>query len=275
MVKACLRPTGRRIATAALGSALMLATASCKPEFEERSSGVSSVRILAVKSEPAEAWPGTTIQYRALSVDQAGPRPDLPINWAYCTLPRPASELNDTTLACFGESGPEIVTLPASGVELPGKLPESACNQFGPDLPNVEPGEPVRRPADPDATGGYYQPLRLLVPIGGQYLFTLAETRIRCNLPGATGEVLTAYRKEYRANTNPALTSVVAFTRGSPDGIALTSVETAPGEVDAPLAVVPGERVLWTVTWADCPVSAHCGDGVCTWDEAPEACPAD
>src|SRR5437016_14286088 len=88
-------------------------------------------------------------------------------------------------------------------------VPYNAYNQFGPDLPNI-PGQPPGRPADPDSTGGYYQPVRLAVNRGDHFDFTVGETRLVCNLPGATAEVLLDYQKRYRANQNPEIATVVA-----------------------------------------------------------------
>src|SRR5260221_9472859 len=152
-----------RMFPAGIGLASLVSTgAGCQPEFEDRASSITSLRILAVRSDPAEAAPSTTIQYEALVGDATGTRHDVPIEWAYCTLPKPVSETNDINVACFG-AGPFIKPFPTSGQvvtwEIPS-FPDNSCNQFGPDLPNTQ---PQGRPPDPDSTGGYYQPIRTAV----------------------------------------------------------------------------------------------------------------
>lgn len=173
-------------------------------------------------------------------------------------------------------------------------LPVKACNQFGPDPPQIE-GQPASRPTDPDATGGYYQPVRLLVDTGGQYLFTLGETRIACNLPGATAEVLQSYRQFYHLNHNPEIERVIVLTQARPSGITFVS-DSAQPEVMAPrgagfdgfdasglaptdvgwaLLAKPGEHLLISVDWPSCPETGVCGDNICTPEEGVDNCPAD
>jgi hypothetical protein len=228
--------------------------AACKPEFDNRNSQVMGMRILAVQSEPPEAPPrddqgmDVKIHYKALVVDQAGPRPDAPVDWAYCTLPKPTSELNDTTIFCFYPYANWIKPFGTPGTEETGTLPgdpsTNGCNQFGPDVPNI-PGQPPSRPADPDATGGYYQPLRLLLNTGAEYSYNLAQTRLRCNLPGATSDVVKAYGLRYKVNTNPILDRVVAFTVARPAGVDVF-------EGGDPLVVGVGEAVVIAAEWAAC-----------------------
>jgi hypothetical protein len=251
--------------------ALAVATAACKPEFDDRNSEVLGLRVLAVSSTPAEAKPGTTIEYRALVVDETGERSDMPIDWAFCTLPKPTSELNDVAFKCFSPTGTSIEEIGTSPVSAEGMLPSdvstNGCNQFGPDIPKIE-GQPASRPADPDETGGYYQPLRLLINLGDRYQFTLAQTRLACNLPGATGEVFAAFRKRYRLNENPRIDAVVAYTRDNPQG---TLVQADTDTV----SVHVGEQIRVTAAWAACPCEPACGDDVCGIDETDDSCAAD
>src|SRR5262249_47970952 len=90
---------------AAIAAALLLSAGSaCKPEFAERASQVTSLRVLAVGSDPAEADPLQTnkmVQYSALVVDPKGPRDDAQVQWTFCTDPKPVNELNDVSNTCF------------------------------------------------------------------------------------------------------------------------------------------------------------------------------
>jgi hypothetical protein len=259
----------------------VVSVAACKPEFDNRNSQVTGLRILAVEADPPEAPPvddlgmDVEIKYKALVVDATGPRPDAAVDWAYCTLPKPTSELNDTTIFCFYPSADWIKPFGTPGTEETGTLPGNGCNQFGPDVPSI-PGQPPSRPADPDATGGYYQPMRLLLNTGAQYSYDLAQTRLRCNLPGATSDVVKAYGDRggttgrYKLNTNPIIDRVVAFTGAQPGGMDVY-------EGGEPLVVGAGEAITLVALWAACPTPATkvCGDGICTPGETVTDCPAD
>jgi hypothetical protein len=249
------------------------AVAGCQPEFAERTSFVADLRVLGVRSEPAEGKPGTTINYTALVGDSTGTRQDVPIEWAYCTLPKPVSELNDVNTACFLASGDFIQPFPMSGVAVSGQIPlmpENACNQFGPDVPDTK-DMPKGRPADPDHSGGYYQPIRLLVNRSDHYDFVLGETRISCNLPGATIEVALDYVRRYRQNQNPEIGRVIATTVDQPDGVDLLPEPTG----DSGFVASPGEQARFTLVWDKCPAEPSCGNGFCEAMETPTDCPED
>src|SRR5882672_4342413 len=85
-----------------------------------------------------------------------------------------------------------------------------ACKQFGPDVPMVMPGQTPGRPVDPDPTGGYYQPVRLIAPEEGVDIVGLGETRLACGLAGASPDLLEAFQGRYHANINPAVESLSA-----------------------------------------------------------------
>src|SRR6185369_17204063 len=116
---------------------------------------------------------------------------------------------NDVSTRCFSPDESILEHFESTGVAVAHAIPTmpNACNQFGPDVPDTK---PPGRPADPDATGGFYQPLRLLVNRGDHYDLTLAETRISCHLPGATSEVVRDYNQRYRPNENPAVKALTA-----------------------------------------------------------------
>jgi hypothetical protein len=247
---------------------------ACQPEFAERASMVTGLRVLGVRSEPAEGPPGTLIHYSALAGDYQGTHKDVPIQWWYCTLPKPVSELNDVSTSCFlTEGGDYLIPFPDTGVEVSGEIPlmpDNACNQFGPDVPNTK-DKPPGRPADPDSTGGYYQPVRLLVDQGITYDFVLGETRISCNLPGATAEVLVDYRKRYRKNQNPEIRNVIATTVDTPNGVVLRTEEQG----DSGFVASPGEQVRFSLYWDECPSEPACGNSFCEGGEDTTTCPED
>jgi hypothetical protein len=262
-------PFCKRTFGAALAALIAQVGLGCQPEFVDRASAIATERVLAVRSVPAEGAPTTTIQYTALVGDVRGTRTDVPIDWAYCTLPKPVSETNDINTLCFG-TGPFIKPFGAAGHSVSADIPsgrDNACNQFGPDLPDI-PGQPPGRPADPDSTGGYYQPIRLAVNQGNHFDFSVGETRLTCNLPGATTEVLVDYRNRYRPNENPEVASLVAST--APD---VPLMPEAMG--DSGLAVSPGATVSLTASWLDCPTEPACGNGFCEANEDTVNCAAD
>ncbi len=71
--------------------------------------------------------------------------------------------------------------------------------------------------ADPDGTGGFYQPIRVRVDDPSE-AYVLGEVRLRCGLPGATPAQSAEFRESYVVNTNPAITSVVRT--GDPNAVA-------------------------------------------------------
>lgn len=240
--------------------------AGCVTEFDERASKIEAVRVLGIRSTPAEAKPGEAVSYEALVVGPGGELTEAPFDWAFCTRPSSASELNDVSIDCFRRSAPYIVAL---GTEktASGQLPVNACGQFGPDGSQAKPGEPTGRPADPDVTGGYYQPLRLLVSQGQRPLLALGTTRLSCGLPGATQEVLQAFKARYRPNENPRLSQVTVLA-------STQAVLSDSGSV-SPRVVERGETLHLRASWPSCPVTPTCGDGICSPGEDKASCAED
>jgi hypothetical protein len=124
-----------------------------------------------------------------------------------------------------------------------GIVPADACRLFGPERPPGKPGEPAGRAADPDGTGGYYQPGIVRAPGTGDTLF---EVRVRCGLAGATQEQVAAFERTYRNNTNPALSDVV-ITRA-------TGAASVPDGDE--IVVAPGEELRVRASWPACPDDA-------------------
>ncbi len=246
----------------------VVALAGCRPAFSDRSSSLHDERVLAIQSSPAQAAPGDDVSYKALVASPKGTLDSLAIDWAYCTQPKPVNELNDVSVECFVRRGDQIVRL-GTGPTAKGTIPDDACRQFGPDVPQASAGQPAGRPTDPDATGGYYQPLRLFVPVTtGGTLLALGSTRITCGLPDATQSEFEDYQQRTRPNENPTL-AAVELVRGQnaeplSDANATTLTE-----------VKPGEKVVLRASWPACPDKAVCGDGICSPHEDVQGCPAD
>ncbi|MBN9162861.1 MAG: hypothetical protein BGO98_02305 [Myxococcales bacterium 68-20] len=267
------RPSGSRRVAAALGALLLVTTvtaAGCKPEFSERPSEVENYRVLAIQAEPAE-WqrivdPDTGLakpaKYRALVVNPLGTVDKPELEWAFCTLPKPLTELNDVNIKCF-QNDPAYLVNVGTGPDASAEVPENTCRQFGPDVPEDQ----SFRPADPDVTGGYYQPLRVLYrPDGGRVIPALGKVRIRCGLPGASQEQITQFNRNYHLNTNPTIERVTAQLPSGEQ--ALEALEVKP---DAePLIVGPGQTITLRASWPACPTNDVCGDGYCGPTETKE-----
>ncbi len=172
---------------------------ACTPKFSENDSLVSSARVLAVKSEPAEAKPGTSLMLTAfLAVP-----PDLTSTpeprWDFCIAPKPIVENNVVSTACLDTAS----LVPAGvGLSITASAPSDACTLFGPDTPAGG-----YRPRDPDATGGYFQPLRLDLRDADP---TFHLERVLCNLEDAPADIATAFGLAYLPNQNPHLAPLVA-----------------------------------------------------------------
>lgn len=184
---------------------LLLALAGCAPAFDADPARVEGPRVLAVRAEPAEAAPGEGVALEALVVGA-----EAPPAWAWCTAPRPAAEPRVAAAACLTGDAAALRPLGA-GPTLEAAVPADACARFGSDPPPAPPGEPPPRPADPDATGGYHQPLRVTVDGGPA---TLARVRLRCALPGAPVAVARRYAAEARPNAHPTLTDFAVVPAG-------------------------------------------------------------
>jgi hypothetical protein len=251
-------------------AALAVGFVACKPDFPDRPSEIENYRILAIQAEPAE-WqrvldPDTGLakpaKFRALVASPLGTVANADLDWAFCTMPKPLTELNDVNVKCFGDDPAYILGL-GKGPEVSGEVPENTCRQFGPDIPEDQ----SFRPADPDVSGGYYQPLRVIYrPAGNPVVPSIAKVRIRCGLPGASQEQNTQFNRNYHPNTNPVIDRVTAHM---PEGErALTPLEV---KADAePLVLAPGQKVTLRVSWPACPLTDACGDGYCGPTETKE-----
>lgn len=170
---------------------------------------IDAPMILATRSVPAEARPGEALQREYLIVDQNGEALALEPKLATCTLPRRLGERGYVSQACLRGFG----LIPQSPQ---GALWDQACSIFGPTPPPVEDDEQGLRPSDPDKSGGYYVPERVAVEIQGQTLSSFLLLRSRCDLVGATRDVFDAYRKSYRENQHPDLSTAQVWINGQP-----------------------------------------------------------
>ena len=169
-----------------LSIALLL---GCQPAPEERRpSFIDGPRLLAVRAQPAEARPGATITLEALRVDAIEPP-----TFAFCVKGRSAAEYNAVDDACLGD-GPFIIPIAATAT-----LPLDGCALFGSEPRPPPPGQPPLRPADPDETGGYFQPVR----VAGRTIEGFGAVRLSCELPAVPAGIAQAYRERFRPNRNP------------------------------------------------------------------------
>ena len=174
--------------------------------------------MLAVKSEPAEAKPGTLLTFTALIASPLEASDASTITWQFCAAPKPTTENSVVSAECLNTSS---LVDAGSGASIVAAVPSNACSPPG-----------GHRPRDPDDTGGYYQPLRIDVP-GTVPTFHL--DRILCDLADASFDIASEFGKNYVPNANPHLAPIVASIGGQPvtlDGI------------------VPGARVDFEASWS-------------------------
>jgi hypothetical protein len=240
---------------------------SCREPLDDNLSDVDELRVVAMTSDPPEAPPGAQVAYRALVLDASGVREDVTVDWAYCLAPRPLAESGPVHRDCLANS-PALEPI-GQGLSVSGELPRDACRLFGPSPPEPEPGQPAGRPVDPDATGGYYQPVRLRAVDEERAVDVLGSTRIACALAGAGPAEAAEFAQRYRSNENPRI-----------DGLRLHSDEAgAIVETSSPggesVEVLAGSRVVVSAVLARCAEEDLCGDLVCGIDETAVECPGD
>jgi hypothetical protein len=245
------------------GSAL-----GCEPTFDDRNSEILDRRVLAVRVTPAQAKPDQDVALSALVVDPSGTLRNVALRWSFCNAAKPVAETNDVSAACLELSGDQFQDL-GRGISATGKLPKDACRQFGPDVPQRMPGQAAGRPTDPDSTGGFYQPVRVIAPnASSPPIVALAQAGLICGQPSLTGEQLLDYQQRSRANEHPLLANVLV------DGDDARPLSVDDG-VTSSLSVRRGQRILLRATWPSCPSESQCGDGICGQDETTSDCADD
>ncbi|MGZ3428935.1 MAG: hypothetical protein ACXVCV_19920, partial [Polyangia bacterium] len=217
-------------------------------------------RILAVRAQPPEVRPTEAAAFTALVVAPDGTVTSPALDWSLCVTPKPLDENNVVSNACLTDAG--VMPVAAATPSAMATVPANACALFGPDPPPQMMGQPPLRPRDPDVTGGYYQPLRLVD--GAATGFALE--RVTCDLAQAGADLAVQYGMTYHANANPSLQPLTATAGGAtvalsalPAGQAIDfavgwpadAVETFPVFDVAAAALVPHResmRVSWFAT---------------------------
>jgi len=221
-------------------AALLAATfaAGCKPDIGSPPSLVAGPQLLAIRQTPPEVTPGAMATFEALAGDVGGTLP-IDIAWTLCTTPKPPAETNNVSQAC--------VTMPDGDPPAAGpvmlSIPSNACSLFGPDPPPVTP--PVR-PRDPDATGGYYVPVRANTQAtDGTDLLGFAFERIQCNLANAPADVARMYNMTYVPNVAPVIADVTLDPDGAPNTV-LAANGASPDGLVVPGGAAVTLRLGWT-----------------------------
>jgi hypothetical protein len=184
--------------------ALIFVTAACAPSFGPDDSLITAVRFIAVRADPAEGDPGTSITFTAFVAGPNGPVAGADVAWSFCSAPKPLTEDNIVSNACLDAPSLDAA---GSGPSITAALPADACALFGPDVSSS-----ASRPRDPDATGGYYQPLRADLA-GTDTAFELA--RVHCALANAPAAAASEFAAAYTLNLNPQLLPLKATIGGA------------------------------------------------------------
>ncbi len=246
---------------------VVFAAIGCVPTFDDNLPLIEQPTLLALRSEPGEAAPGSTVQLSALvGVPQIrGATPKL--GWGLCIARKPLTELGPVNPVCIeapARAPKDIIDL-GSGTTVSATLPMDACRLFGPSLPEPMNGEPAGRPVDPDPTGGFYQPVS--VTLLDAAVTSLGAVRIFCP-PSGLGQALGAeFNKQYRNNQNPSIQTLSARADAG-------EAAPIPSEPDT-LQVSPGQVLHFEASWQACPSFVECGDGVCGAGEDRNNCAAD
>lgn len=204
------------VALAGLGASVP----ACRPDLGPPPSLVTEARILAIRADPPEAKPGEVASYLALVVGPAGVIDAPGIAWGFCASPKPLTENDAVSKECLRTVRPIEDPVQAA-------TPLDVCRLFGPDPP---PGG--LRPRDPDATGGFFQPVR--ATYAGLVAFRLQ--RVTCELPAAPIDVAIDFGRRRRPNQNPTL------------GPLTLAIGGAPARADA---IPAGARVELTTGWGE------------------------
>lgn len=229
-------PLFRRQTTLALGFWVAFAGAGCKPDLGAPQSLIDGPRMLAVRANPPEARPGDApVSYDTLLVNVDGTVTGADVGWALCNEPHPPAESNVVSNVCL--------TIPdeTSGETFVAPVPVEACTNFGPLT-----SKPGARPADPDTTGGYFQPVRATWRSGAGDSIAFELERILCPLGAiAPNDVAGEYANEYHPNVNPTLAEAVL----EPDGAATPIFTAGQATAPAPTSVPAGGLLVFEARW--------------------------
>jgi hypothetical protein len=178
----------RRVADCSIPVLLLWVATGCAPNFPEEGTLITTPQLIAAIAEPAEARPRQEVHLRVIG---APGNAHGSLDYDFCTTPANVGDPRPVAEACLTETG---VPLVADGLTADGTVPADACARFGPDPP---PGN--YRPRDPDATGGFYQPIRIRA-FGNDNIESL---RILCALPDAPADLARELADRYVPNQNP------------------------------------------------------------------------
>jgi hypothetical protein len=133
------------------------------------------------------------VHFDALYVGPAGELDGDDLDRGLCNRRKALAESGTISAACLFLEAPGLELL-GTGTGADATIPREACETFGPTPPTPKPGEPNLRPVDPDPTGGYYQPVRVLAR-GDEQSYEVGVTRLACGLGGATQEQAADYNR--------------------------------------------------------------------------------
>lgn len=190
---------------------LIFVLSSCLPDLGSPQSLIEGPRILAIRSDPAEVFPGESVWLTIVAADALGPVETAAAEWAFCATPKAPVENNVVDDACLRS---DVRAIAGNSQRVMATVPDDACALFGPLLPPSGPGDPQARPRDADVTGGYYQPVRVQV-LGLQ---AIGLVRIRCGVALATPDVASRFQTRYVPNLNPSSGTVRFFDGAQPLG---------------------------------------------------------
>ena len=251
----------------ALLAALLFASA-CVPTFDDKLSIVSESKLLAVQAEPAEAAPGDQVELSALVASPAADDAQASLSWGLCIARKPLTELGPVNPVCLqlADRAPaDALTRLGTGATVTATLPMDACRLFGPSLPEAMNGQPAGRPVDPDPTGGFYQPVS--VTLLETNVTSLGSVRIFCPPSGLDQDQAGDFNANYRRNENPSIAALSVLDA--------SGAGTPVPEEPAALQIQANQPLHLQATWAECPSSPACGDGVCGPLEDTSSCPDD
>jgi len=189
-----------------LGPFAFLLLANCVPETGNPAWLITQERIIGVRADPAEAAPGDLVQYSGLVASPTGTMQADDLSWTLCNLRKPVAENTPVSQACLTSDLPQS----GQGAAVPIRTPSSACVNFGPLAPSSS--KETLRPSEPDATGGYYQPMRLDLGTD-QAIF---RERLHCDLAGASLAMSQEFRARTTVNQNPTLVSLSVLVGDTP-----------------------------------------------------------
>jgi hypothetical protein len=218
-----------------LGVAMVVAGgAGCRPTLDDRPWLIRQPQIVGWLAEPPEARPGGIVALRIVAIDPVAAPDTTTASWTLCHAAKPLDENRVVTADCLP---PVPGAADAVGDPVMIAIPTDACRVFGPDTPQPAAGATPTRPHDPDATGGYYQPIS--IALGTEVAVGLE--RVSCDLPDASLAAARAFAALYHPNQNPVIATLSMTLDGAP-------IAPPPlGDVVIP----PGARLHVQATWPD------------------------